>query len=249
MNMCAVAGLASSGTRLRAASIFRSASASPYGLPAISARAGIGRELPRARDRHLDQHRRNRREDHHRQQRDRVGAAARDRRGRPPNMPAYIAMRASIMIAAAIVAATELIRMSRCLTCASSCAMTPSSSCVAQHLHDALGRRHRRVLRVPPGRERVRRRVRNDVDLRHRQSRLARQPLRHLIERVARADLLRAVHAQDDLVREPVRPEVHQRPRTRTPGSGPVDRRGDRRSPAAGRSTHPAAAPSSIHLP
>ena len=38
-------------------------------------------------------------------------------------------MRAAIMIAAAIVAATELIRMSRCFTCASSCAMTPSSSC------------------------------------------------------------------------------------------------------------------------
>ena len=32
------------------------------------------------------------------------------------------------MIAAAIVAATELIRMSRCLTCASSWASTPSSS-------------------------------------------------------------------------------------------------------------------------
>ena len=37
MNMCAVAGLASIGTRRDAASIFRSASASPYGLPAICA--------------------------------------------------------------------------------------------------------------------------------------------------------------------------------------------------------------------
>ena len=36
-------------------------------------------------------------------------------------------MRATIMIAAPIVAATELIRMSRCFTCDSSCAMTPSS--------------------------------------------------------------------------------------------------------------------------
>ena len=38
MNMCAVAGLASSGTRLDTASIFRSASASPYGLPAMPRR-------------------------------------------------------------------------------------------------------------------------------------------------------------------------------------------------------------------
>ena len=35
------------------------------------------------------------------------------------------------MIAAAMVAATELIKMSRCLTWASSWAMTPSSSCGA----------------------------------------------------------------------------------------------------------------------
>ena len=33
------------------------------------------------------------------------------------------------MMAAASVAATELVRMSRFFTCASSCAMTPSSSC------------------------------------------------------------------------------------------------------------------------
>ncbi len=32
------------------------------------------------------------------------------------------------MMAAASVAATELIKMSRCFTCASSCAITPSSS-------------------------------------------------------------------------------------------------------------------------
>ena len=37
MNMCAVAGLAASGTRFDAASIFRKASASPYGLPVICA--------------------------------------------------------------------------------------------------------------------------------------------------------------------------------------------------------------------
>jgi hypothetical protein len=37
-------------------------------------------------------------------------------------------MLASIMMDAAIVAATELMRMSRFCTCESSCAMTPSSS-------------------------------------------------------------------------------------------------------------------------
>ena len=37
MNMCAVAGLASSGTARDAASIFRSALTRPSGLPAIAA--------------------------------------------------------------------------------------------------------------------------------------------------------------------------------------------------------------------
>ena len=46
----------------------------------------------------------------------------------PPKIAANCIMRAVIMMAAATVAATELIRMSRCFTCASSCAMTPSSS-------------------------------------------------------------------------------------------------------------------------
>ncbi len=75
----------------------------------------------------------------------------------------------TIMIAAASVAATELIRMSRFFTCASSCAITPVELVVVEQLQDALGRRHRRVLRVPAGRERIRRRLRDDVDLRHRQ--------------------------------------------------------------------------------
>ena len=74
------------------------------------------------------------------------------------------------MIAAASVAATELIRMSRCLTCASSCAMHAFELLVAQDLQDAFGRGHRGVLRIAAGRERVRRRLRNDVDARHRQA-------------------------------------------------------------------------------
>src|SRR3972149_1551700 len=53
------------------------------------------------------------------------GEGARAREG---EYAANVAMRATTMIAAAMVAATELIRMSRCLTWASSWAMTPSSS-------------------------------------------------------------------------------------------------------------------------
>ena len=80
-----------------------------------------------------------------------------------------------------------------------------------EQLHDALGRGDGGVLRVPPGRERVRRLVRNDVDLRHRQMGVARQPLRHLVERVLRPDRLRPIHPQHDLVGEPVRADVHDR--------------------------------------
>ena len=74
--------VASSGTRFETASILRSASASPYGLPGDRRAAGVGGELARPRDRHLDQHRRERRQDHHRQQRDRI--VPRSRSSRPP---------------------------------------------------------------------------------------------------------------------------------------------------------------------
>ena len=61
---------------------------------------------------------------------------------RPP--PKNIAKRATIMIAAASVAATELMRMSRCLTCASSCAMTPVELVVGQDAAGCLRSRRRR---------------------------------------------------------------------------------------------------------
>jgi hypothetical protein len=51
----------------------------------------------------------------------------------------------------------------------------------------------------------------NDVYLRHRQASLLREPLGHLEERMRRTDLLRVIHAQYDLVREPVRTQIHQR--------------------------------------
>ena len=78
-----------------------------------------------------------------------------------------------------------------------------------QDLQDALRRGHSRVLRVAASGKRVRRWIRNDVHLRHRQAGLTRQPLGDAIERMLRANFLRAVHAQHDLVREPVRTDVH----------------------------------------
>ena len=127
MNMWAVAGFAFIGTRRTPDSIFRKASASPYGLPTIWAAprsaansrdremaawismadtgarmivaiSAIGFELPRL-----------------------------SRPPKPPKIAANWAILATIVIVAATVAATELMRMSRCFTCDSSCAMTPSN--------------------------------------------------------------------------------------------------------------------------
>ena len=131
MNMCAVAGLASSGTRFDDRVDLPQRVGQPVRVARDLRAAGVGRELARSRDRHLDQHRGDRRQDDRRQQRDRIVAAI------AAVVAAAVAaehrrqlrrVRAANMIAAAIVAATELMRMSRCFTCASSCAMTPSSS-------------------------------------------------------------------------------------------------------------------------
>ena len=46
----------------------------------------------------------------------------------PPNMPANIAIFASMETAPAIVAVMVIVNVSRFLTCASSCAMTPATS-------------------------------------------------------------------------------------------------------------------------
>jgi len=83
--------------------------------------------------------------------------------------------------------------------------MTPSSSGSLS----TFGRGDGRVRGVPPGGESVGRRIRNHVHLRHRQARALRQPRGDLVQRVLRTDCLRAIHAEDDLVREPVRSEVH----------------------------------------
>ena len=154
MNMCAVAGLASSGTARDAASIFRSALTRPFGLPAMRRAAGVGVELARPRNRRLNQHRRDRRQDHRRQQRDRVAAVAivaaaaaeehreardhHDRRGERRRDRA----RQDV----AVLHVRQFVRDHA------------FEFVVVQHLQDAFGRRHRRVLRIAAGRERVRRR-------------------------------------------------------------------------------------------
>ena len=174
MNMCAVAGLASSGIACDAASIFLSALDQAVGTAGDGRAAGVGVELARPRDGRLNQHRGDRRQDDRREQRDRIGASPVV--VAPP--PKNIANRDIIMMAAASVAATELVRMSRCLTCASSCAEHAFELLVVQHLQDAFGRRHGRMLRIASGRERVRRRLRDDVAARLRQARARGQPRR-----------------------------------------------------------------------
>ncbi len=85
----------------------------------------------------------------------------------------------------------------------------PFELLIVQQPHDPFRRRNRGVARIAPCRKRVRRRVRNDVDLRHRKAGLRREPARHDRQRMIRPDFLGAVHLQHDLVREPVGDEVH----------------------------------------
>ena len=51
-------------------------------------------------------------------------------------------------------------------------------------------------------------RIRDDVDARHRELRALRKLRHHLVQRMARTDFFRAIHREDDAVREPVRDEV-----------------------------------------
>ena len=164
----------------------------------------------------------------------------RDRPGRrSPEQPGVHAPSApTIMIAAAIVAATELIRMSRFLTWASSWAITPSSSGSLSTRRIPSVAATAACCGIAPGRERVRRRIRNDVHLRHRQARPAGQPLHDPVERVLGTDLLRAIHPQDDLVREPVRPHVHD--------GGKYERRREAAGPAR---TSPRPSSRALRLP
>ena len=90
--------------------------------------AGVGLVFASARNRELDQRRRDRREDCLRSAAPRVRRVRRHR-GRPiPKIAPHRIIEPIIMIAPASVAAIELVRMSRLITCESSCPMTPFSS-------------------------------------------------------------------------------------------------------------------------
>ena len=78
----------------------------------------------------------------------------------------------------------------------------------AEDLQNALGRRDRRVIRIPSRRKGVRCRLRDDIAARLRETGPRRKPADDAVERVIGADLFRAVHLEDNLVREPIRHEV-----------------------------------------
>ena len=99
------------GTRSTPVSSLPSALISSSGDPVYLAEAASASNSRDARNRHLDQHRGDRRQDHHQDAAQR--AAFFVVVGRGPNQKA---MRARNVIAEASVAATELVRMSRCST-------------------------------------------------------------------------------------------------------------------------------------
>jgi hypothetical protein len=76
-------------------------------------------------------------------------------------------------------------------------------------MRNPLRRRHGRVMGIAARRERVRRRIRNYVDARHRQAGLGRQPRGDAREHVIGPDLGRVIHPQDEAVGKPVAPDVH----------------------------------------
>ena len=87
----------------------------------------------------------------------------------------------------------------------------PFELAVVEVPQDAFRGRHGRMRGIAAGRERVRRRLRDDIDTRHRQARPLRQACDDSVEPMVGPHFLRAVHAEDHLVREPVRHEVGQR--------------------------------------
>jgi len=105
-----------------------------------------------------------------------------------------------------------MISVSWFLMCASSC--DHARGFVArQRVEQAGVHRDGSVLRVTAGRERIRLRVVDDVDARHRQAGTAGEPMHQRIEvgRGTRVNLLGAVHRQHHLVGIPVGEQVHAR--------------------------------------
>ena len=121
MNRCAVAGLAMSGAARAAASIFWSACARPWGPPAIPAPPW---SAANSREREIAAWMTSAARGARMAVAKRTNTLLRRRSSfippTPPKMSPHRATEASIMTAAAIVAAIELVRMSRCCTCASS---------------------------------------------------------------------------------------------------------------------------------
>ena len=116
------------------------------------------------------------------------------------------------VIAPPIAAATVWIRMSRLRMWASSWAITPRSSRLAEELRDALRHGHRSVLGVAARREGVRLACGDHVEPRHRDAGRVGQLAHHLVQ--PRCLLLRErlcpAHSQGDLVREEVGDEVQR---------------------------------------
>ena len=83
---------------------------------------------------------------------------------------------------------------------------------VVHQFHQSLRHGHRSVARIAAGGERVRRRLRNHIQLRHGQIGFGREALHHGVEprRFLAADGLRAARRQRDLVREKIGAAVHQ---------------------------------------
>ena len=87
----------------------------------------------------------------------------------------------------------------------------PFDLLAAHQAKEPLRRGDGRVVGVPAGREGVRSLFGNDVDLRHRNAGLLGEIPDDRVElgRVGLGHRLRSVHREDDLVRKPVAPEVH----------------------------------------
>ena len=207
MNMCAVAGLASSGTARDAASSLRSALTRPIGLPASAAppaSAAYSRDREMAVCMSMAA-------------RGAKMIVARSTRGlfAPPSRlslrpvaPQNIANREITMIAAARVAATELIKMSAMLDVRKFVCEDTFELLVVQAAQDTLGGSNGSVVGVTPGCEGVRRRLGDDVNARHWQASPSRKAAYYLMQAMTGSDFLRPVHPQNDLVREPIRREV-----------------------------------------
>src|SRR5262249_16488339 len=130
---------------------------------------------------------------------------------KPPKIMAQRPMLASIVIAPAMVAATELIRMSRLLTCPSSCARAPSLSSSFRSCRVPWVPATEALCRFSSRRERIRRVARKHINLGHGNTHLLCEALHDRVDarQLLARDRLRTIHGQGNLVGIEVRDEVH----------------------------------------